>query len=36
MDTERDIREVVVKYSGMLYRICIVMLCANGSMETGR
>ena len=27
MDAERDIREAVVKYSDMLYRICIVMLC---------
>lgn len=27
MDAERDIREAVVKYSDMLCRICIVMLC---------
>ena len=27
MDSEKDIREVVLKYSDMLYRICIVMLC---------
>ena len=25
--TERDIRETVIKYSDMLYRICIVILC---------
>ncbi|HBA49721.1 MAG TPA: RNA polymerase sigma factor [Lachnospiraceae bacterium] len=27
MGTERDIRETVIKYSDMLYRICIVILC---------
>lgn len=27
MDSERDIRDVVMKYSNMLYRICIVILC---------
>ena len=27
MDIERDIREAVTKYSDMLYKICIVILC---------
>lgn len=27
MDIGRDAREAVMKYSDMLYRICIVMLC---------
>ncbi len=27
MDMERELREAVMKYSDMLYRICIVMLC---------
>lgn len=27
MDIENDIREAVIKYSDMLYRICIVILC---------
>ena len=27
MCTERDIREAAIKYSDMLYRICIVILC---------
>lgn len=27
MGNERDIRETVIKYSDMLYRICIVILC---------
>ena len=27
MSIERDIREVVMKYSDMLYKICIVILC---------
>jgi len=27
MDIENDIREVVIKYSDMLYKICIVILC---------
>lgn len=27
MDAGRDVREAVIKYSDMLYRICIVMLC---------
>lgn len=27
MDTGRDIREAVIKYSDMLYKICIVILC---------
>ncbi len=27
MDIEKDIREIVVKYSDMLYRICLVILC---------
>lgn len=27
MDSGRDIRDVVMRYSDMLYRICIVMLC---------
>lgn len=27
MDIEKDIREAVIKYSDMLYKICIVILC---------
>lgn len=27
MSIERDIRETVIKYSNMLYKICIVILC---------
>lgn len=27
MDIEKDIREAVMKYSDMLYKICIVILC---------
>lgn len=27
MDIERDVRQAVMKYSDMLYKICIVMLC---------
>ena len=27
MSTEKDIREAVIKYSDMLYKICIVILC---------
>ena len=27
MDTEKDIREAVIRYSDMLYKICIVILC---------
>ena len=27
MDIEKDIREVVIKYSDMLYKICLVILC---------
>ena len=27
MDIEQELREAVMKYSDMLYRICIVMLC---------
>ena len=27
MGIERDIREVVIKYSDMLYKICLVILC---------
>lgn len=27
MDIENDIREVVIKYSDMLYKIYIVILC---------
>lgn len=27
MDIEKDIREAVIKYSDILYRICIVILC---------
>ncbi len=27
MDIEKDIREAVIKYSDMLYKICLVMLC---------
>ncbi len=27
MDIEKNIREAVIKYSDMLYRICIVILC---------
>ena len=27
MDMEQELREAVMKYSDMLYRICIVMLC---------
>ncbi len=27
MDIEKNIREVVIKYSDMLYKICIVILC---------
>lgn len=27
MDMENDIREKVIKYSDMLYKICIVILC---------
>lgn len=27
MDIERDIREAVIKYSDMLYKICLVILC---------
>lgn len=27
MDNEREIREAVIKYSDMLYKICIVILC---------
>ena len=27
MGNERDIREVVIKYSDMLYKICLVILC---------
>ena len=27
MDSEQDIREIVTKYSNMLYKICIVILC---------
>ena len=27
MDTEKDIRGAVIKYSDMLYKICIVILC---------
>lgn len=27
MDTERGIREKIIKYSNMLYKICIVILC---------
>ncbi len=27
MDIENDIREVVIKYSDMLYKICIAILC---------
>ncbi len=27
MELEKDIREAVIKYSDMLYKICIVILC---------
>ncbi len=27
MDIEKDIREVVIKFSDMLYKICLVILC---------
>ena len=27
MDSEKDIREAVVKYSDTLYKVCIVILC---------
>lgn len=27
MDIEKDIREAVIKYSDMLYKVCIVILC---------
>ncbi len=27
MSMEKDVREIVMKYSDMLYKICIVMLC---------
>lgn len=27
MDIEKDIREAVIKYSDILYKVCIVMLC---------
>ena len=27
MDIEKDIREAVIKYSDMLYKFCIVILC---------
>lgn len=27
VDMENDIREKVIKYSDMLYKICIVILC---------
>lgn len=27
MDIEKDIREAVIKYSDMLYKICLVILC---------
>ncbi|MCM1536752.1 MAG: sigma-70 family RNA polymerase sigma factor, partial [Clostridium sp.] len=27
MNTDKDIRDAVIKYSNMLYKICIVILC---------
>ena len=27
MDSEKDIREAVIKYSDTLYKVCIVILC---------
>ncbi len=33
MCTERDIREAAIKYSDMLYRICIVILCTEQDVQ---
>lgn len=35
MDVGNDIREAVIKYSDMLYKICIVILCNEQDVQDG-